>query len=752
MKRILLLLLLTGSSAFAQSWEQNYADKGFMVQDTTIRGRRAVYVVPPQANGRWIARPAFIGAFAQVDDALLERGWSFGLLDLMDEYATPDAQDAFTAFCDYGHKRHGLSEQVVLEGLSRGGWFSLVYAENHPDRVDKLYLDAPLCLLTGFDNPHIRNAEAQWAAAGIPPEAFHTYARDHFSRIKDKPVIVVYGAADPVVPFEKQFGTFDLSGCRDLSIIGKTGVEHHPHSLSPCDTIVRFLVKDPAAAVSSPVRVTFVGASITEGIGTADPATESYPAVAQRLLGDGWHIENYGVSACTMLRHGDFPYWTKGRLGEALAIQPDIVFIDLGGNDTKPQNAVFVDKEFADDAESLVRIFRSLPTHPRVILVTPTWFTGGNYGISDKVSQEQVCPALYEAAKRTGTEVLDLYPVLQEAQETLAGDGVHPDTRGAALLGEKTAWYLKTYPAKPAEEMTIDGMADNPFITHLYTADPSAHVWADGRLYVYASHDIAPPRGCDLMDQYHVFSTDDMVHWTDHGEILRASDVPWGRKEGGFMWAPDCAYRNGKYYFYFPHPSGTHTGSTWKIGVAVSDKPASDFKVGGYIKGMTSHIDPCVFVDDDGQAYIYNGGGGQCFGAKLRRNMTQLQGKPVPMEGLVDFHEGTWVHKYKGKYYLSYPDNHIGPDGKQYNRMHYAMSDSPLGPWEYKGIILDETDCDTSHGSIVEFKGQWYLFYHGCQLTQMGNLRSICVDRLYYNDDGTIRKVHQRHHSYIPRI
>ena len=484
-------------------------------------------------------------------------------------------------------------------------------------------------------------------------------------------------------------------------------------------------------AIQAQVRVTFVGASITEGAGTARPAEESYPAQAQALLGDDWHIENYGVSSCTMLRHGDFPYWTKGRLGEALASRPDIVFIDLGGNDSKPQNAVFIDKEFADDAESLVRIFQSLPTHPRVILVTPTWFSRGSYGIS---------------------EVLDLYPVLQDAPETLAGDGIHPDTRGARLLAEKVAWYLKAYPEKPAEFMTIDGMADNPFITHLYTADPSAHVWADGRLYVYASHDIDPPRGCDLMDQYHVFSTDDMVHWIDHGEIVRASDVPWGRKEGGFMWAPDAAYRNGRYYFYFPHPSGTHTGSTWKIGVATSDKPASDFKVGGYIQGMTSYYDPCVFVDDDGQAYIYNGGGGQCFGARLKKNMTQLAGKMVPMEGLVDFHEGPWVHKYNGKYYLSYPDNFIDANGKQYNRMHYAMSDSPLGPWEYKGIFLDATDCDTSHGSIVEFKGQWYLFYHGCQLSQMGNLRSICVDRLYYNDDGTIRKVHQRHHSYLPRL
>ena len=246
MKKLLFLFLfLSCGSAFAQSWEQHYADQGFTVQDTTIRGRRAVFVVPRQANGQWIARPAFIGAFAQVDDALLGQGWSFGLLDLMDEYATPDAQKAFLAFCDYGHKRYGLSEKVVLEGLSRGGWFSLVFAENHPDRVDKLYLDAPLCDLTRFRNEHIRKAETEWEAAGIPAEAFHTYARDQFHRIKQIPVIVVYGAADPIVPFEQQFGTFDLSGCRDLSLIGKTGVEHHPHSLSPCDTIVYFLTKRP---------------------------------------------------------------------------------------------------------------------------------------------------------------------------------------------------------------------------------------------------------------------------------------------------------------------------------------------------------------------------------------------------------------------------------------------------------------------------------------------------------------------------
>ena len=200
--------------------------------------------------------------------------------------------------------------------------------------------------------------------------------------------------------------------------------------------------------------------------------------------------------------------------------------------------------------------------------------------------------------------------------------------------------------------------AANPFITSIYTADPSAHVWSDGRLYVYPSRDIDPPRGCDLMDHYHVFSTDNMVDWRDEGEILNSSQVPWGRKEGGFMWAPDAAYLNGTYYFYFPHPSDTKWNDSWKIGVATSSKPATDFKDAGYIKGAGGFamIDPAVFMDTDGQFYLYYGGGGHCAGVKLKPDMTEIDGDPQPMTGLTDFHEATWVFKRNGIYYLTYAD------------------------------------------------------------------------------------------------
>jgi hypothetical protein len=288
--------------------------------------------------------------------------------------------------------------------------------------------------------------------------------------------------------------------------------------------------------------------------------------------------------------------------------------------------------------------------------------------------------------------------------------------------------------------MSTACLAANPFITSIYTADPSAHVWADGRLYVYPSRDIDPPRGCDLMDRYHVFSTADMVNWRDEGEILRASQVEWGRPEGGFMWAPDCAFKDGKYYYYFPHPSDTAWNKSWKIGVAISTKPASDFKSAGFIHGVggDAMIDPCVFIDTDGQVYMYYGGGAHCAGVKLKANMIEADGESQPMTGLTDFHEATWVFKRNGTYYLTYADNN-----PRFNRLQYATSSHPLGPWTSKGVYLDVTDCDTSHGSVVEYKDKWYQFYHNCSISGRGNLRSICVDVLNFDADGNILKVVQ---------
>ncbi len=291
--------------------------------------------------------------------------------------------------------------------------------------------------------------------------------------------------------------------------------------------------------------------------------------------------------------------------------------------------------------------------------------------------------------------------------------------------------------------MKIKKVGQNPIITSIYTADPSAHVFGD-KLYVYASHDMDPPQGCDFMDRYHIFSTEDMVNWQDEGEILRSDDVEWGRPEGGFMWAPDCAYRNGTYYFYYPHPSDSHWNDSFKVGVATSDNPIKGFKDQGYIEGMGGWcmIDPAVFIDDDGQAYIYYGGGGMLKGAKLAEDMMTLESELVDMVGLEDPHEASWVFKRNGIYYFTYSDNHVEND-RGANHLCYAMSDSPLGPWENKGPYLEPVGCETSHGSVVEYKGEWYAFYHNQDISERGNLRSVCVDKMEFNEDGTIKTVVQ---------
>ena len=285
-------------------------------------------------------------------------------------------------------------------------------------------------------------------------------------------------------------------------------------------------------------------------------------------------------------------------------------------------------------------------------------------------------------------------------------------------------------------------MYQNSFTGTLYTADPSAHVWADGRLYVYASHDMEPTQGCDRMDRYHVFSTADMKNWTDHGEIMNSATVKAhvGMGIDGFMWAPDCAYNKEDqlYYFYFPHKIDT---DTWRIFVATSKEPAAKFRVKGVIEGIPSTIDPCVSVDDDEQPYIYTSGAGKgCWGAKLRKDdWTKLDGVMSPLTGFTDFHEAPWVHKYKGKYYLSHSDNHASSQGG--NRMQYSVSNNPLGPFTPCGVYMYPHGEETAHGSIVEYKGKWYTFYHTANYSGRGALRSVCVDPIEYDQNDRLKVV-----------
>ena len=288
--------------------------------------------------------------------------------------------------------------------------------------------------------------------------------------------------------------------------------------------------------------------------------------------------------------------------------------------------------------------------------------------------------------------------------------------------------------------------AQDPIIQTKYTADPAPMVYND-TVFLYTSHDEDDAQGYGFkMLDWQLYTSTDMVNWTDHGPIASLKDFTWRKRDNG-AWALQVVERNGKFYMYCPlHGNG--------IGVLVSDSPYGPFKdpIGKPLVWQKEHwddIDPTVYIDDDGQAYIYNGGGGTCKGGRLKDNMMELDGAMRTMEGLVDFHEATWIHKYNGKYYLSYSDNHeLGQEGVAgWNRMHYAISDHPLGPWKHIGIYMQPTRPETgvtNHGSIVQYKGQWFAFYHNSALSGDPWLRSVCVDRLYHNADGTIRMVEQR--------
>ena len=297
--------------------------------------------------------------------------------------------------------------------------------------------------------------------------------------------------------------------------------------------------------------------------------------------------------------------------------------------------------------------------------------------------------------------------------------------------------------------------AQNPIIRDQFTADPTARVF-NNKVYLYPSHDIVPPVGQRqdwfCMEDYHVFSSENLTDWTDHGVIVTQNKVPWVRPDSYSMWAPDCVERNGKYYFYFP--SAPKDGRGFGIGVAVADRPEGPFICEPEpIKGI-SGIDPCVLQASDGNAYIF-WGAGRC--AKLKPNMKELA-DDTPKEkvkfGNREFEmygvnclkdlpnrqaEGPFAFEYNGNYYLTYP--YVRENTEV---LGYAMSKNPMGPYEYKGLIMPEHEngCWTNHHSIINYKGQWYLFYHQNAFSPRDDKRrSVQIDKLFFNPDGTIKEV-----------
>jgi beta-xylosidase len=286
------------------------------------------------------------------------------------------------------------------------------------------------------------------------------------------------------------------------------------------------------------------------------------------------------------------------------------------------------------------------------------------------------------------------------------------------------------------------GFSGNPVIRHVFTADPAALVYKD-TLYIYTGHDEQVEGGKPfLMKDWHVFSTTDMVHWKDHGAVLSLNDFPWAVANA---WAGQCIYRDGKFWWYVPMSQKTKKG--FAIGVAVSDRPTGPFKDARgsamITNDMTTQvdidwddIDPTVFIDDDGQAYLF-WGNTRCKYVKLKKNMTEFEG-PIEVVDLPGFTEAPYIHKKGDTYYLSY-----AAAFPEY--IDYATSKSIKGPWTYGGRINDlVNNSPTNHQSIIEYKGNWYFVYHTGSLPTGGEFRrSVCIDQLYYNPDGTIKKIVQ---------
>ncbi len=300
--------------------------------------------------------------------------------------------------------------------------------------------------------------------------------------------------------------------------------------------------------------------------------------------------------------------------------------------------------------------------------------------------------------------------------------------------------------------ISINLFSQNPIIKHIYTADPTARVY-NGKLYIYPSQDIAWNKEWEklgaeketnghVMTDYHAFSTTDMINYTDHGVIVAQKDVPWGNKVGYGMWAPCITYKNGTYYYYFPNKPADKSGFR-QIGLATATNPEGPFSIEpNYIQGLKG-IDPNPFIDDDGQAYMYWGGGkgNSLKGVKLSDDMKSVNGQTILIKDLPqEYKEGPFVFKRNDIYYLTFPHNRDTKNSTE--EIGYAISTNPLGPFEYKGTIMDRfEDCWTNHQSIVQYKKQWYMFYHHNNISKAGNLRSVCVDSLFFNKDGTIQKV-----------
>lgn len=298
-------------------------------------------------------------------------------------------------------------------------------------------------------------------------------------------------------------------------------------------------------------------------------------------------------------------------------------------------------------------------------------------------------------------------------------------------------------------------IGSNPIFRENYTADPAPMIASDGRMYVYCGHDECFEDSVGYEGKYGFnitnwvcYSTSDMKQWTSHGVVFSPQDFSWGEGEA---WASQAVEKDGKYYYYVTAQAKAPYSSKC-IGVAVGDSPVGPFRdaIGKPLitddmtdngpRGWWNDIDPTIFIDDDGTPWLC-WGNGTCFLVKLKKNMTELDGDIITLK-MEKYVEGPWLYKRNGKYYIVYASM-----GKGQETISYAMADTITGPYEYKGEICGPAkDSFTIHPGVIDFQGKSYLFYHNSTLSLNGygpatGRRSVCVDEMHYNEDGTIQFV-----------
>ncbi len=424
----------------------------------SLNGREAIIVTPekPLEGNPWVWRPAFFDAFPDIDAVLADEGFHIAYYDTTNEWGRPEAIEAGQDFYELMVKHYGLMPRVVMEGLSRGAYYSMRRAQIYPETIGCLILDNPLCDIFEIERgPDMWNDFlAKWNLTATPPQygeftdnAAYNVGIMARHRI---PTILLSGGQDTIVPYENNAKivkeVYHRYGAPVKSIVRPQG-GHHPHGLPHPEALVQY-IKDAVYGKipqKPTIKVACIGNSITEGVGTSDPATKSYPAVLQNMLGDGYEVGNFGVSCSTALRKGTdagrpFAYIDTEACRKAAEWNPDIVIIKLGGNDSKTDNWQY-SNEFEADYQSIIDTFKYLPSLPEIYICLPAkakvYDRTKIWGIDEKIIIDEITPAIQKIAHDNRITTIDLHTAYRGEENESYSDNIHPTDRGAELIAAK---------------------------------------------------------------------------------------------------------------------------------------------------------------------------------------------------------------------------------------------------------------------------------------------------------------------------